>query len=336
MSIIEKRDTSIEKIVARTLEVRANFQKAEYVHLLQLKRKIQRTLETSKSLLEGIQIPPTLSMQLIWPSGDYLGDQRQVIIRRASTLLFDTICAIDVLQKEIEETEKESGTGYLGGWKNALRYIKLADHLLSEYKGLRDVKGIERETILSEAKILDHKPAVLDVGCGIGSDIKFLRARIDGYFYGIDNNLLAIHECNAKINGTFLHMDARKMFFADDYFDISYVTVNTLGNLNAENRLAWIREMLRVSSGDILATFYINTQDYQKMRIADRIDYYTRATEGRRTIFDGKQFQIPSLGWTGRLFTMPELKEMFERFGIKNYEIKFLNEIMTIVKIPKT
>ena len=45
---------------------------------------------------------------------------------------------------------------------NALRYIKLADHLLSEYKGLRDVKGIERETILSpEAKILDHKPAVL-------------------------------------------------------------------------------------------------------------------------------------------------------------------------------
>ena len=41
MSIIEKRDTSIEKIVARTLEVRANFQKSRVCAFVAIKRKFK-------------------------------------------------------------------------------------------------------------------------------------------------------------------------------------------------------------------------------------------------------------------------------------------------------
>jgi len=213
-----------------------------------------------------------------------------------------------------------------------LRALKIMNSELLKYPVLRDIKKLERGRVVQRARALKKKTVLLDVGCGLGEDMHAIKDEINGGIFGIDINPHAIEECVPHSKLRFLVMDAKQTAFPDSFFDVSFLTVNTLGNFDMEERFLWLSEMLRVSKCN-LVSLYINTGNHEEMRIADRLEYYKALCESDDVVFDGIRFLSESAELNGRLFTIEEIEEMFKIYGIRFYEIQRLNEVLLMVRI---
>jgi ubiquinone/menaquinone biosynthesis C-methylase UbiE len=204
---------------------------------------------------------------------------------------------------------------------------------LQKYPILRDIKRLERKEIVRRAQLFQRKTLLLDVGCGLGEDMEAIGKEADADLFGIDLNGSALRECQARSGMLFFLMDATQMSFRDGVFDIAFLSVNTLANFSLEERLQWLREMKRVSRC-VLVMLYVNTEDPAEMEIQNRIKYYQALSETEDVRFDGRCFISESIGFRGRLFTIPEMKEMFAVYGIDDYEIIRLSRILASIWIP--
>ncbi len=210
---------------------------------------------------------------------------------------------------------------------------------LLEYPLLKDLKNLEREAIVRHAhglrKQLRYAPLLLDVGCGLGEDMNALKDRLDGRIVGIDYNELAIAEDKANLNDfrlTFLVRDVRRTGFLDLEFDLAYVTVNTLGNCALAERHQWLKELTRISRLT-LVSLYPNTGDSVVLGLEHRLAYY-RSMLVSDVSFDGHAFRSASLSWSGRTFTMEEIREMLDMYGVRDYQVEQLSPILLSVAIP--
>ena len=214
-----------------------------------------------------------------------------------------------------------------------LRTLRIMNTELQKYPQLKDIKRLERKEVIRRARSFQKRTLLLDVGCGLGEDMQAIGKEIEADLVGIDSNSLSIRQCQARSGMSFMLMNATSMAFSDSVFDIAFLTVNTLANFSMEERLLWLREMKRVSKC-VLVTLYVNTGDQDEMGIPNRIRYY-RALAGKDDVsFDGRCFISDSIGFRGRLFTIPEMKEMFAIYGIKDYEISRLSRILASIWIP--
>lgn len=220
----------------------------------------------------------------------------------------------------------------MGCDEEGLRALRSMNSELLKYPVLKDIKRLERDEIAARVSAFQTKVVLLDVGCGLGEDAHALKDRIEGKIVGIDNNPLAIGNCEPHPSLSFFMMDARDLWLASASFDISYLTVNTLGNVGLAERHTWLKEMLRVSRLS-LVFLYLNSGNPERMGVTERLAYY-RELVAPDVIFDGRLFRSESRDWAGRLFTAEEIEEMFRVYGIRSYEIKKLNEILLSVAIP--
>jgi len=221
---------------------------------------------------------------------------------------------------------------FLGDQQTALQALRRMNSDLLKYPILKDIKLLERDEIVRRAAEFRRAGVLLDVGCGLGEDMYAIADRINGRVVGIDYNPLAIANCPPHPKLEFRVMDARKIEFPDAAFDLAYITVNTLGNFGLMERHAWLKEILRVS-GMTLVSLYPNTGDQEAMGIPSRLQYYHDLVDSD-VIFDGHTFSCRSRGWVGRLFALEEIAEMFRAYGIRDYELTRLSEILLSVAIP--
>ncbi len=228
---------------------------------------------------------------------------------------------------------------FLGDKRTALEALSGMNRDLLKYPLLRDLKQLERDTIVKHAqrlqKQLGRAPLLLDVGCGLGEDMAALSGRVGGMLVGIDYNEFAIALCQANLQDprfAFLIRDVRKTGFLDLEFDLAYVTVNTLGNCGFSERHTWIGELTRISRLT-LVSLYPNTGDPLTMGLEHRLAYY-RELLGPDANFDGHKFSAPSRAWVGRTFTTEEIQEMFDSYGVLDYQFEQLSPILVSLAIP--
>lgn len=214
-----------------------------------------------------------------------------------------------------------------------LRTLRIMNSELQRYPLLQDIKRLERGDIIRRARSFSRRPLLLDVGCGLGEDMRAIGKEIDAGLVGIDVNRHAIRECQAQGDLACFLMDATRMSFPDSMFDMAFLTVNTLGNFPLDERLLWLREMGRVSR-NILLTLYVNTGDPGDMEIPNRIRYYQALAGSEDVRFDGRCFISDPIDFRGRLFTIPEIREMLAVFGIEGYEVTRLSRLLASVWIP--
>jgi SAM-dependent methyltransferase len=84
---------------------------------------------------------------------------------------------------------------------------------------------------------------MLDVGCGTGANLDFLRANAS--CFGIDFSTDAVRFCRGRGNSKTAAASATHLPFADDSFDV-VVSCDVLCHRSIENKLQPLREMRRV------------------------------------------------------------------------------------------
>lgn len=122
-------------------------------------------------------------------------------------------------------------------------YIQAIDNPLPKLK----------ETFKNELEVLkrysDSTSIVLDVGCGAGRPAIELSKYIS-QITGIDieeNMIREAQKRNNSNNAKFLKGDGFSIPFARNTFDLTYSTYNTIGSIEEENRLKFIKELARTT-----------------------------------------------------------------------------------------
>ena len=207
-------------------------------------------------------------------------------------------------------------------------YIKAIDKPLPELA----------ETFEKELEFLkqhcDEDHVVLDVGCGAARPAINLSPYVKK-IYSIDNNQrmvdLALGRLGDAKNIEVRKENALKTGFPEESFDFVYDTYNLLGSIEKEDRQKLINEMARVvkkggkitnitwKDDDVTRDFLGRYYPAIGIQIT-RMNHYT--TETSKGVFDR--------------FRREELKEFYEKAGLKNIEFYDIGHVWMAIIGEKT
>lgn len=138
-------------------------------------------------------------------------------------------------------------------------------------------------------KKLVRKSSVLDVGCGTGRHVRFLRA-LGNKVVGIDYSINMIKEARKMSKDNYVIGDARFLPFKEKAFDFCVCLGNTIGSIN--NYKMAIKELIRVARKRIIIEFRHGSDKSEKRNIFGDA-YITRSwSEGEaKSIFTKKEIK---------------------------------------------
>ncbi len=127
---------------------------------------------------------------------------------------------------------------------NLSTWDKIAhDYKRTSFFGRRLFKG-EKERLYS---IIDSPTTLIDIGCGTGRHLKFLKHV--QYIVGLDfsYNMLYNIPTTVKEYTSLVQANAKSIPFPDKFFDIAIMLGNALGNVRKHDRKRAMNEAIRVS-----------------------------------------------------------------------------------------
>jgi len=196
--------------------------------------------------------------------------------------------------------------------------------------------------ILKEKKFfienIEKNQIILDAGCGKGGTIKIL-AKKSKKIVGIDiSDDILIYAKKITHNNKNVELfkeSIDKLHFADSYFDIAILGMNTFGNLH-NNKVNVLKELIRVVKPD--GRIYIST--YSEKALDDRLKSY-EASKIKYKIMSHGKIQLDS-SFNNKVkiiteqFSKSDLQKIFTKLKQK-FKIIKLNKIsyMSILTVKK-
>lgn len=207
------------------------------------------------------------------------------------------------------------------------RYRTVAAKYRAAVASDSDINRIQRE-IIEGAGITSTTRRVLDVGCGEGSNLKFVARSFPGLeeVVGVDSSpsMLKLARQDAR-NVNFMMADMASMPLPDSHFDLVYsrFTIHHSRDINAT-----LKEVARVTTPG--GTFYIHdahpisglflkpSHDYEKKENADFPAWYDNQVTVQHPCFTFTEYimAIVRNGW--------EILEVAERFGRRSSAPEFV------------
>jgi len=208
---------------------------------------------------------------------------------------------------------------YLSWWE---KYLRVCPTLISNWT--------RKETEYLHKNIKKNS-TILDVGCGLGNDIKSI-ASIAKNAVGIDYDLEGVRKAKrnlAKFKNVKIFLeDAKRMHFRNNIFDYAICIGNTFGNLG-KDKIKILKEMKRVikNKGEIVISVY------SEKALPVRMEAYKKVAMPIKKIAKGGTVYTKS-GLISEQFTRKKLKEIFNKVKL-NAKIKELNPISYICVVTK-
>ena len=207
-------------------------------------------------------------------------------------------------------------------WENLLK---------NPSKAYKDSLDKEEDYLI---KNVNKNAKVLEIGCGAGRSLKRLLP-ITHRLVGIDHDPTAVELAKEQFKALpevkiFLE-NAKKLHFKDSTFDYVFCMVS-FSNFG-EDKFKVLHEMRRVMKKDgvILISVFSETSFEERMRAYKQSKVPIKEIKGTTVIFED------SLGGGDNVseqYSKEELKDLFERAGLKIIEIKNLG-ILNICKLRK-
>lgn len=159
-------------------------------------------------------------------------------------------------------------------------------------------------------KIITKNSVVLDVGCGLGKNIKEI-ANFAERVVGIDNDELFFKETEKNLlefkNVEVFLEDARKMHFKNNTFDYTVCMGDTFGNFGL-NKVKILKEMKRVTKngGKIIVSVYSEEALPERLKVYKKIGLpITKINKDGTVIAKG--------GIISEQFSKEKLKDIFNK-----------------------
>lgn len=134
--------------------------------------------------------------------------------------------------------------------EEAVHTIERDDGRVEEYSGSQYVEPIEKWNNAEREAIVEVKGRVLDIGCGAGRVMSFLKKK--GHeVIGIDISEDALKACRMQGQNNVRLMSAEELDFPNGYFDTAILYGANFGVLGKEERIiGMLKELHRVTRPD--------------------------------------------------------------------------------------
>jgi len=155
------------------------------------------------------------------------------------------------------------------------------------------------------ASAIPNRSSVLDVGCGTGRHLSFLK-RKGCKVTGLDYSKKMLQLAGGKVKDIeFILADMREIPLKDDYIDYCICMFSTLGNLDIGRDQA-IREMMRVSKKGIIFSIY-------KKSAKQKIKEWYKTVGFHLASANGDTLRLKE-GLSSHFFTEREVEKLTENY----------------------